>query len=123
MDLNPGCSFLPIHVNSWGMNMFAEIPESAPEELFTELLNAANVRIERIVSFGQSSPEGFWYDQDENEWLLLLEGSATLGFEDGSTLDLGPGDFLNISAGQRHRVEKTDPNGRTVWLAVFMKTG
>ena len=87
----------------------------------TELLSAEDVRVERIVSFGQVSPEGFWYDQDENEWVLLLEGSATLGFEDGSTQDLKPGDHLNIPAGQRHRVEKTDQKGRTVWLAVFTK--
>jgi len=103
-------------------SFFENIPEDAPEELFTELLKLNSVRIERIVSFGQSSPDGFWYDQEENEWVLLLEGSATLGFEDGSTLNLGPGDHLNIPAGQRHRVEKTDPNSRTVWLAVFYKS-
>ncbi|MBC8205785.1 MAG: cupin domain-containing protein [Kiritimatiellales bacterium] len=103
------------------MNLFEEIPEDAPEELFTELLKGKNVRIERIVSFGQSSPDGFWHEQEEGEWVLLLKGSATLGFEDGSTLDLEPGDHLNIPAGQRHRVEKTDQNGRTVWLAVFTK--
>lgn len=102
-------------------SLFENIPEDAPEELFTELLSSDVVRIKRIVSFGQSSSEGFWYDQEENEWVLLLEGSATLGFEDGSTLNLGPGDHLNIPARQRHRVEKTDPNGRTVWLAVFYK--
>ena len=106
----------------WQMNLFENIPENAPEELFTELLNADGVRIERIVSFGQSSPQGIWFDQEESEWVLLLEGSATLGFEDGSTLDLKPGDHLNIPAGQRHRVEKTDQKGRTVWLAVFTKS-
>jgi len=103
------------------MNVFEEIPDSAPEELFTELLNADGIRIERIVSFGQSSPDGFWYDQKENEWVLLLEGSATLGFEKGVLVDLKSGDTLNIPAGQRHRIEKTDPNRRTVWLAVFYK--
>ena len=108
-----------IRVISWFMNLFEEIPESAPEELFTELLKAENVRIERIVSFGQSSPERFWYEQKESEWVLLLEGSAILGFESGISIDLKPGDTLNIPAGRRHRVEKTDPNQRTVWLAVF----
>lgn len=101
------------------MNLFGNIPEASQEELFSELLKTEGVRIERIVSFGQSSPGDFWYDQPENEWVLLLEGSATLGFDDGSTKDLTPGDFVNIPAGRRHRVEKTDPNGRTVWLAVF----
>ena len=104
------------------MNLFDNIPENAPEELITELLKAEGVRIKRIVSFGQSSPEGFWYDQTESEWVLLLEGSATLEFEKGDAVDLKPGDHLNIPAGQRHRVEKTDQNDRTVWLAVFTKT-
>ncbi len=101
------------------MNLFENIPETAPEELVTELLKSDNVRIERIVSFGQSSPEGFWYDQAENEWVLLLEGSATLTFEEGDSVNLKPGDHLNIPAGKRHRVEKTDQKGRTVWLAIF----
>lgn len=102
-------------------NLFEGIPENAPEEVVTELLAADGVRIERIVSFGQPSPDGFWYDQKENEWVLLLEGSATLGFEEGDPVDLKPGDCLNIPAGKRHRVEKTDEHGRTVWLAVFSK--
>jgi cupin 2 domain-containing protein len=103
------------------MNLFESIPENAPEELFTVLLKAEGVRVERIVSFGQSSPGGFWYDQSEHEWVLLLEGSAALGFEDGSTVALMPGDFVNIPAGRRHRVEQTDLNERTVWLAVFYR--
>ena len=103
-------------------NIFDHIPENAPEELVTELLSSDGVRIERIVSFGQSSPEGFWYDQKENEWVLLLEGSATLGFEEGGLVNLKPGDHLNIPVGMRHRVEKTDEKGRTVWVAVFSKT-
>lgn len=101
------------------MNIFENILENMPEELVTELLKAGNLRIEWIVSFGQSSPEGFWYDQGQNEWVLLLEGAATLGFEKGAFVDLKPGDYLNIPVGQRHRVEKTDPEGRTVWLAIF----
>lgn len=103
------------------MNLFENIPENAPEELFTELLEAGNVRIERIVSFGQVSPNGFWYEQEENEWVLLLEGSATLRFEESESIDLKPGDFVNIPAGRRHRVAKTDPANRTVWLAIFYK--
>ncbi|MBI9020185.1 MAG: cupin [Verrucomicrobia bacterium] len=101
-------------------NLFENIPENAPEELVTVLLSAEGVRIERIVSFGQASPEGFWYDQRENEWVLLLEGSATVRHEKGRTsIKLQPGDHLNLPSGCRHRVEQTDPNGRTVWLAVF----
>jgi len=102
------------------MNLFENIPQSAPQEIVTKLLSSKNARVERIVSFGQGSPEGFWYDQPEHEWVLLLEGSAQLRFED-RLVDLSAGDYLNIPAGCRHRVEKTDQTGRTVWLAVFYK--
>ena len=101
-------------------NLFDQIPRRAAKELFTELLSKRNMRIERIVSFGQASPAGFWYDQSESEWVLLLEGAAQLQFEDRQ-VDLVPGDYLNIPAGTRHRVEKTAENTRTVWLAIFYK--
>jgi cupin 2 domain-containing protein len=101
-------------------NLFDQVPEKAPKELFTELLSANDIRIERIVSFGQVSPNGFWYEQAENEWILLLEGSAQIRF-DNRLIALAPGDYLNIQAGTRHRVEKTATDGRTVWLAVFYK--
>lgn len=103
-------------------NLFENIPEHAPEELVTELLSAENVRIERIVSFGQASADGFWYDQPEHEWVILLEGTATIRFEDGTVIDLMPGEFLNIPVGCRHRVEKTAQGYQTIWLAVFIKT-
>ena len=101
------------------MKLFDNLPKNAPEELVAELFKADGIRIERIVSFGQSSPDGFWYDQKENEWVLLLEGSATIRFEEGDPVDLAPGDHLNIPAGKRHRVEKTAKNCRTIWLAIF----
>jgi cupin 2 domain-containing protein len=101
-------------------NLYAQIPKHAAQELFTELLSTEQVRIERIVSFGQASPEGFWYEQAESEWVLLLEGSAQVRMGD-QLLDLVPGDYLTIPSGTPHRVEKTDENGRTVWLAVFCK--
>ncbi len=101
-------------------NLFERIPEKSAQEIFTGLLATGSVRIERIVSFGQASPEGFWYDQPEHEWVLLLEGSAQLRFDD-KEVDLAPGDYLNIPSGTRHRVEKTAENCRTVWLAVFYK--
>lgn len=103
------------------MNLFENIPETAPEEVVTELLSAEGVRVERIVSFGQVSAEGFWYDLSENEWILLLDGSATLAFQDKPSVDLKPGDYLRLPARCRHRVEKTSEFGRTVWLAVFYK--
>jgi cupin 2 domain-containing protein len=100
-------------------NLFANIPPHLPTELLTTLLESPNVRVERIVSHGHASPEGFWYDQAQNEWVLLLQGAARLRFE-GETqpVELNPGDFLNIPAHQRHRVEWTTPAEPTVWLAV-----
>jgi len=78
--------------------------------------------VERIVSHGHCSPDGFWYDQDENEWVILLKGSAGLRFEDqDSVLVLNPGDYLHINGHQRHRVEWTDPKQETIWLAVYYK--
>ena len=82
------------------------------------LLSEPGIRIERIVSLGHASPEGFWYDQEEGEWVLLLKGAARLRFEGGEPIELQPGSFVNIPAHRRHRVEWTDPGGPTVWLAV-----
>lgn len=98
-------------------NLFADLPGRLPEELFTTLLAAGRLRIERIVSFGHASPEGYWFDQDQHEWVLLLQGAARLQFEDDE-VELRPGDFLNIPAHRRHRVEWTTPDEPTVWLAI-----
>jgi cupin 2 domain-containing protein len=76
------------------------------------------VRIERIVSCGHASPEGFWYDQTQHEWIVVLKGAAKLRFEDGM-VDLRPGDFVNIPSHKRHRVEWTTPDETTIWLAVY----
>jgi cupin 2 domain-containing protein len=79
------------------------------------------VRIERIVSHGQASPERFWYDQDEAEFVLVLEGSARLAFADGEVMSLEPGNWIEIAPHRRHRVEWTNPDRPTVWLAVFYR--
>lgn len=100
------------------MNFLSDLPADLPEELIETLLEAQGVRIERIVSLGHVSPEGFWYDQDECEWVLLLKGAARIRFEE-ETLELGPGDFVNIPAHQKHRVDWTSPDEPTIWLAVF----
>ena len=101
-------------------NVFHHIPDELPEELFEILQTGNGMRIERIVSRGHASPEGFWYDQEDHEWVLLLKGGATLMFEGREhPVALGPGDYLNIPAHTRHRVEWTDPQQETVWLAVF----
>ena len=89
-----------------------------PDELVQTLLATTSLRIERIVSQGHASPEGFWYDQDAPEWVLILSGAARLRFEGEEPVDMTPGAFLNIPAHRRHRVEWTDPARATVWLAV-----
>lgn len=98
-------------------NLFADLPGPLPEELFTILLEAGKLRIERIVSFGQASPGGFWFDQDQHEWVLLVQGAARLRFED-EEIELRPGSFVNIPAHRRHRVEWTAPDEPTIWLAI-----
>ena len=99
-------------------NLFTDIPREMPDEICTPIVQADDVRIERIVSRGQASPPGFWYDQETNEWVLLVKGSALLRFDDGREVALTPGDHLLIPRHVRHRVERTDPEGETVWLAV-----
>lgn len=100
-------------------NLFADLPLHLPTELFTTLLDAANVRIERIVSHGHASPEGFWYDQNLHEWVIVLKGAARLRFEDDEQpVEMKPGDFINIPAHRKHRVEWTTPIESTIWLAV-----
>ncbi|QDU55270.1 cupin domain-containing protein [Aeoliella mucimassa] len=100
-------------------NLFQAIPTELPEELVTVLAESNSVRIERIVSTGQASAEGFWYDQAEHEWVAVLAGDATLEFADGEMLDLRPGDQVLIAAHRKHRVARTSTTEPTVWLAVF----
>ena len=76
------------------------------------------VHIERIISKGHNSAESGWYDQDRNEWVMVLQGEAILLLEGGSPVNLKAGDFMNIPAHQKHRVEWTDPDTETIWLAV-----
>ena len=99
-------------------NLFSDLPSNLPDELFATLLDATNLRIERIISHGHSSPEDFWYDQDEHEWVVVLQGATRLSIE-GEIKVLKPGDFINIPAHQKHRVAWTTPDEPTVWLAVF----
>ncbi len=104
-------------------NLFADIPGEMPDEICTQIVRADDVRIERIVSRGQASPPGFWYDQETNEWVLLIKGSAALRFVDGSQIALTPGDHVLIPRHVRHRVERTAKDGETVWLAVHYSGG
>jgi cupin 2 domain-containing protein len=104
------------------MNLLRDLPDARTAEITDALVACPGLRIERITSFGQASPEGFWYGQDETEWVLLLAGAARLRFEDETQARLlGPGDWVKIAAHRRHRVEWTDPEQPTVWLAVFYR--
>ena len=107
-------------MNKSTANLLANIPTSLPEELFETLVSAKNVRIERIVSTGQSSPSDFWYDQDDNEFVIVLQGSAVLEFE-GEERVLTSGSYLFIPSHQKHRVKSTSQSEPTVWLAVFYR--
>ncbi len=84
-------------------------------------MRSPTVRIERIVSKGQTSPDSGWYDQEEHEWVMVMKGQATIAFENGTSVTLAQGDYLNIPAHCKHKVSWTDPNRATVWLAVFYK--
>ncbi len=100
-------------------NIFDNIPNKMPEEIFETMVDNKNVKVEKIISRGHSSPNSSWYDQDEDEWVLLLKGHAKLQFENDEMLELLPGDYINIPANKKHRVEWTDPEDATIWLAVF----
>lgn len=101
-------------------NLFGQIPTQLPEELFQILAAGEGTRIERIVSKGHASPPDYWYEQPENEWVMVVKGEAKLRFEkDGRVVHLVAGDYVNIEAHERHRVEWTRENVETIWLAVF----
>jgi cupin 2 domain-containing protein len=102
-------------------NIFDGIPGglSGLPEFVERLAGGSDVRIERIVSRGHVSPSGLWYDQKQSEWVMVVTGRARVRFESGQTVELAPGDHLTIAAHERHRVDWTDPDCDTVWIAVF----
>ena len=101
------------------VNLYEALPAGQAEEQFLDLLRRPGLRIERIVSTGQASPPGFWYDQPQGEWIVVLQGSASLVFDgEAAPRLLAPGDFVDIAPHRRHRVESTQPDAHTVWLAV-----
>jgi len=103
------------------VNLLRDLPDAEAAEISEPLAAGTSARIERIVSHGQASPPGFWYDQGEAEFAVVLAGAARLRFADGEVLALGPGDWVEIAAHRRHRVDWTDPNAPTVWLTVFYR--
>ena len=103
-------------------SLLQSIPAELPDELFETLASSEYVKIERIVSRGHASPEGFWYDQETNEFVLVVQGSAGLRMEgEDDLVELRPGDYVVIPAHFKHRVEWTDPSGETIWLTVHYR--
>jgi len=101
-------------------SLFEDIPSDLPEELFDTISSTDDVNIERIVSRGHASPEGFWYDQEKNEFVLVVKGSAGLKLEnEDDIVVLKAGDYFNIKAHVKHRIEWTDSKCETIWLAVY----
>ena len=107
-----------MNVNS--SSIFADIPEQLPDELCQTLLTKPNIRIERIVSKGHSSAKDFWYDQAQDEWVMVLQGRARLSFIDTASVELNAGDYLLIPAHCRHRVDWSAPDVETIWLAIHI---
>ena len=100
-------------------NIFAGAGRRGRAEQFLTLCDNSALKIERIVSHGHRSPEGFWYDQAEDEWVMVLRGEATLEFAEGDLVEMNEGDFLLIPRRQKHRVRRT--GGATVWPAIHIK--
>ena len=102
-------------------NIFANIPDSLPDEMFQTLFKHDNVHIQRIISKGHCTPPGQWYDQEQDEWVILLQGKARILFENNQqTIALNTGDYLLIAAHTRHRVEWTDHDIESIWLAIHL---
>jgi cupin 2 domain-containing protein len=101
-------------------NVLTDLPADLANEVVETLLRGPGVRVERIVSRGQASPAGFWYEQAEREWVVVLRGAGCVRFEDGREVEMRAGDWIDIPAKVRHRVEWTEAGEVTVWLAVFV---
>ncbi len=100
-------------------NLFSNIPKNLDEEVLEQLVKSEHISIERIISKGHQSPQAGWYDQDKNEWVLVLSGKAILSFDEGSDITLKKGDYINIPAHKKHKVKWTEPSAETIWLAIF----
>lgn len=99
-------------------NIFENIPNELKEELFEDIIKKDGLKIERIVSSGQTTDKFEWYEQKMDEWVILLQGAATLSFENEADISLHVGEYINIPAMKKHKVSWTTPNEKTIWLAV-----
>ncbi|GBD54025.1 cupin domain-containing protein [Microcystis aeruginosa NIES-298] len=99
-----------------------DLPELIPDREILEILAQSQaIRLERIISTGQTTPRGQWYDQSEFEWVILLQGFAEISYEDGNKVNLQAGDYLLIPPHQKHRVEFTSNNPPCIWLAIYYR--
>jgi cupin 2 domain-containing protein len=105
-------------MNSKVKNLFAEAAAGHGESFLT-LFDNGTTKIERIVSRSHASPKDFWYDQADDEWVVVLGGDATLEFADGKLVEMRSGDYLTIPRHVKHRVART--SAETIWLAVHLK--
>ena len=104
-------------------NIFSDIPDILSDELFEAIIPRNTFRLERIVSRGHSTLKGQWYDQEEDEWVILLKGNAGIAIEgEDDMVVLNPGDYIYLPAHVRHRVEWTDPKTDNVWLAIHFES-
>ena len=99
-------------------NIFTSVPANLDDESIDVLLQRESLKIERIISKGHTSPDTGWYDQENDEWVLVLKGAAVISFENDTEVNLAVGDYVNILAHTKHRVKWTDPDTETIWLAV-----
>ncbi len=100
------------------MNIFSEIPVDLQDEIFEDIIKTDNLKIERIISNGHTSPKTGWYESEQNEWVIVLKGKAVLSFENSEDVKLNAGDYINIVAFTKHKVSWTLPNAETIWLAI-----
>ena len=101
-------------------NIYSDIPKELPNELFEKIIQNGSFHLERIISKGHSTPKGKWYDQNEEEWVIVFKGSAGISIEgEAEIVVLKPGDYIHLPANLKHRVEWTDPTTETVWLALY----
>lgn len=100
-------------------NIFSEIPTSIPKEVFNSIIDKDGIKIERIISKGHTTEKDKWYNQEKNEWLIMLKGKAELLFKNNNQIiKMKKGDYLNISAHTEHRVTKTSKKEETIWLTI-----
>jgi len=99
-------------------NIFEHIPKDLQEEIFEDIVKTDKLQIQRIISKGDSTLDSKWYNQTDNEWVIILQGEAILSFKESKDIKLKTGDYINIQAHIVHKVLWTTPDTETIWLAI-----